>query len=130
MLVISVYPSTTLQPRARACERISIRNSVHQESLVSGSSGFGTRSNNLTDRAQTVDPNCNMKPTGYLLSVKNGYSNISKFSKFSGVFRFGIPANRSIPGVVRGSAFNEDPIAYRKPFRISIDSIQGKTHFH
>lgn len=109
MLVISVYPKTTLQPRARACERISIRSSVHQKSLVSGSSGFGTRSKSLTDRAQTVEPNCKINPIGYLHNVKNGYSNISKFSKFNGVLRCGVPASRNIPAVVRGSAFNEQP---------------------
>lgn len=110
MLVISVYPKTTLQPKARACDRISIRNSVHQKSLVSGSSGFGTRSNNFTDRAQTVEPNCNINPTGYLHRVKNGYSSISKFSKFSGVLRFGVPTKRNMPAVVFGSTFNEHPI--------------------
>lgn len=109
ILVISVYPKTTLQPRARACDRISIRNSVHQKSLVSGSSGFGTRSNSLTERAHTVDPNCRINPIGYLHSVRNGYSNISKFSRFSGVLRCGVPANRNIPAVVLGSAFNEHP---------------------
>lgn len=105
MLVISVYPKTTLQPSARECERISIRNSVHQKSRVSGSSGFGTLSNILTDRAHTVDPNCNIKPTGYLQSVKNGYSSISKFW----YLRLGVLANRNIPAVVFCSAFNEHP---------------------
>lgn len=109
MLVISVYPSTTLHPNARACDRISMRSSVHQKSLVSGSSGFGTRSNNFTDRAQTVEPNWSMKPTGYLHSVRNGYSSISKFSKFNGVLRCGVPANRNMPAVVLGSVFKEHP---------------------
>jgi hypothetical protein len=56
MDVNSEYPSTTLHPKARACERISIRISFHHESRVSGSSGFGTRSSSLTDRAATVAP--------------------------------------------------------------------------
>lgn len=101
--------NTTLQPKERACDLISILSSVHQKSLVSGSSGFGTRSNNLTDRAHTVDPNCKMKPIGYLHNVKNGYSSISKFSRFNGVLRCGVPANRNIPAVVLGSVFNEHP---------------------
>lgn len=46
----------TLHPSDRACDRISIRNSVHHESLVSGSSGLGTLSSSLTDRAQTAAP--------------------------------------------------------------------------
>lgn len=87
-----------------------MRNSVHQKSLVSGSSGFGTLSSSLTDLAHTVEPSCSMKPTGYLESVKNGYSSISKFSKLSGVLRFGVPANRIIPAVVFGSTFNEHPM--------------------
>lgn len=86
-----------------------MRSSVHHESLVSGSSGFGTLSKSLTDRAQTVEPNCKINPVGYLIRVKNGYSNMSKFSKFNGVFRFGVPANRNIPAVVLGSTFNEHP---------------------
>lgn len=116
IVVLSMYANTTLHPSARACDRISIRSSVHQKSLVSGSSGFGTRSSNLTDLAQTVEPNCNIKPTGYLHSVRNGYSSISRFSKFNGVFRFGLPAKRNIPAVVLGSVFNEDPIFHRKQF--------------
>lgn len=115
MLVISVYPKTTLHPSARACDRISIRNSVHQKSLVSGSSGFGTLSKSFTDRAHTVEPNCSIKPTGYLQSVKNGYSSMSKFSKFSGVLRFGLPANLNIPAVVLGSVFNEHPVSGNNP---------------
>lgn len=110
MLVLSMYPKTTLHPRARACDRISIRSSVHQKSRVSGSSGFGTLSSNFTDRAHTVEPNCKINPIGYLLRVKNGYSNMSKFSKFSGVFRFGVPANRRTPVVVLGSALSDDPV--------------------
>lgn len=112
MLVISVYPKTTLQPSARACDRISIRSSVHQKSLVSGSSGFGTRSSSFTDLAHTVEPNCKINPIGYLQSVKNGYSSISKFSKFNGVLRCGVPANRNIPAVVLVSVFNEHPEKY------------------
>lgn len=110
MLVLSMYPKTMLHPRARACDRISMRSSVHQKSLVSGSSGFGTRSSSLTDLAHTVEPNCSMKPTGYLHRVKNGYSSMSKFSKFNGVFKFGVQASRKTPVVVLGSAFNEDPV--------------------
>lgn len=109
MLVISVYPRTILQPSARAWERISIRNSVHQKSRVSGSSGFGTLSNSLTLLAHTVEPSWSIKPAGYLHKVKNGYSSMSKFSKFNGVLRFGVPANRKIPAVVFGSTFNEHP---------------------
>lgn len=89
--------------------RISILSSVHQKSRVSGSSGFGTRSSNLTDLAQTVEPSCSTKPTGNDDMVKNGYSSISKFSKLSGVLRFGVPANRNIPAVVFGSTFREHP---------------------
>lgn len=110
IVVISTYPKTTLQPSARACDRISIRNSVHQKSRVSGSSGFGTLSNSFTERAHTVEPSCRMNPTGYLDIVKNGYSNISKFSKFNGVLRFGVAADRKIPAVVRSSTFNELPV--------------------
>lgn len=108
MLVNSVYPKMTLHPKALACDRTSIRSSFHHESRVSGSSGFGTRSSNFTDRAQTAVPNCSINSDGYFVSVKNGYSSMSKFSKFNGVFRFGVPAIRNIPDVVR-SVFNEHP---------------------
>lgn len=56
MVVTSVYPSMTLQFNALACDRTSIRNSFHQKSRVSGSSGFGTRSSSLTDLEHTVAP--------------------------------------------------------------------------
>lgn len=56
MVVTSVYPRITLQLSALACDRTSIRNSFHQESLVSGSSGFGTRSRSFTDLEHTVAP--------------------------------------------------------------------------
>ena len=56
MVVVSMYPRTTLHPKDLVCERISILNSFHQVSRVSGSSGFGTRSKSLTDLAATVAP--------------------------------------------------------------------------
>lgn len=56
IVVTSVYPSMTLQFKALACDRTSMRNSFHQESLVSGSSGFGTRSSSFTDLEHTVAP--------------------------------------------------------------------------
>lgn len=48
---------------------------------------------------------------------------MSKFSKFNGVLRFGVPATRNIPAVVFGSTFNEHP---ENPFqkiitRLAID---------
>lgn len=60
-----------------------------------------------------MDPNCNINPTGYLQSVRNGYSSISRFSKFNGVLRCGVPANRRIPAVVLGSVFNDDPALHQ-----------------
>lgn len=119
MLVISVYPRTTLQPSARACDLISMRSSVHQKSRVSGSSKLGTRSSSFTERAQTVDPSCIMNPDGYFESVRNGYSSMSRFSRFSGVLRCVVPANRNIPAVVRCSVFSELPINYREELTIT-----------
>lgn len=56
MLVVSEYPKTALQFKARAWDRISNLNSDHHESLDSGSSKFVILSNNFTDRALTAPP--------------------------------------------------------------------------
>lgn len=103
----SEYPNTTLHPSALACDRISIRISFHHVSRLSGSSGFGTRSSNLTERAATVAPKWSINPAGNLLTVKKGYSSISKFSGLSGARRTG---GRWLAALKRSPEFREFPI--------------------